>query len=192
MRSFSSQTSAFVSKQRTFVTKTPSTLRSQQYQVSAFQRRFASEEASPTQASTTDETVTTEASKPEQEAKAEAEAEVAKYKEEQSTSSDLNTTNAKSSIAETAQNVSQTIKETAASTAEAVQQTTRNAATQLLGDSAKNIDAGTFGQPKPSKVVYCGNLFFDVKSQDLEREFARFGDVINCRIAQDARGLSKG
>lgn len=190
VRSFSSQTSAFVFKQRTFVTRTPSTLRSQQSQVSAFQRRFASEEASPTQASTTDETVTTEPSKAEQEAKAEAEAEVAK--DEQSTSSDLNTTKPESTVAETAQNVSQTIKETAASTAEAVQQTTRNAATAILGDSAKKIDAGTFGQPKPGKVVYCGNLFFDVKSQDLEREFARFGDVVNCKIAQDAQGLSKG
>lgn len=152
--------------------------------MSAFQRRFASEEASHTQASTTDETVTTEPSKPEQEAKAEA--------EEQTTSSDPNTTKAQSSVAETAQNASQTIKETAASTAESAQYMMRNAATAVLGDRARDIDAGTFAAPKPSKIVYVGNLFFDVKAQDLEREFARFGDVVHCRIAQDAGGLSKG
>lgn len=46
--------------------------------------------------------------------------------------------------------------------------------------------------PPPSKILYIGNLFFEVKSTDLEAEFGRFGEIVNTRIVTDPRGLSKG
>jgi len=67
-----------------------------------------------------------------------------------------------------------------------------NAAEGLLGRSARNAATGTHSAPKPSRILYIGNLFFEIKSQDLEREFASYGEVVNARVAEDARGLSRG
>lgn len=228
VRSFSSPTSAFTSKPRTFVTRTPASLRSQQWQVSSFQRRFASDEASPAQATTTDETIPTKASKAEQEIKEEAnsaketaqnkaadvqeaakdQAEKAQEKVKSTAESvqetvkntaesvqektQVNAGEASSSVAETAQNVSQTIKESAAAAATAANNLTKNAASAVLGEHVAKADAGTFGSPKESKILYIGNLFFEVKAQELEREFSRFGPVANCKIVTDPKGFSKG
>lgn len=43
-----------------------------------------------------------------------------------------------------------------------------------------------------TKTVYVGNLFFDVKETDLEREFGKAGNVLKTKIIYDQRGLSKG
>ncbi|KAG9902990.1 hypothetical protein KCV05_g15660, partial [Aureobasidium melanogenum] len=60
-------------KARTIVTKTPTGLRqSQKWQMPVFQRRFASEEASPAQEKTTGETVPTEPTNTEKAMKEEA------------------------------------------------------------------------------------------------------------------------
>ncbi|KAK4560607.1 hypothetical protein LTR86_005185 [Recurvomyces mirabilis] len=56
-----------------------------------------------------------------------------------------------------------------------------NSATSFLRSSA----------PK-NKILYIGNLFFEVSAQQLEAEFARFGTVTNTRVVSDQRGLSKG
>ena len=46
---------------------------------------------------------------------------------------------------------------------------------------------------EPSKAnIYVGNLFFDVRSEDLKKEFSRAGEVRDAKVVQDARGLSKG
>lgn len=45
---------------------------------------------------------------------------------------------------------------------------------------------------QPTNSVYVGNLLFEVTPQDLEREFAAYGEIVSSRIAQDPRGLSKG
>lgn len=44
----------------------------------------------------------------------------------------------------------------------------------------------------PSKVLYVGNLFFEVTTPALEAEFGRFGEIVNTRIVTDPRGMSKG
>jgi nucleolin len=49
-----------------------------------------------------------------------------------------------------------------------------------------------FAQPSPSRILYVGNLFFEVTASQLESEFSRFGEITNSRIVTDARGLSKG
>ncbi|KFY06120.1 hypothetical protein V492_08144 [Pseudogymnoascus sp. VKM F-4246] len=45
---------------------------------------------------------------------------------------------------------------------------------------------------QPTNAVYVGNLLFEITPQDLEREFAAYGEIVSTRIAQDPRGLSKG
>ena len=45
---------------------------------------------------------------------------------------------------------------------------------------------------EPSKTVYVGNLYFDVRSEDLKTEFERAGKVLDAKIIMDQRGLSKG
>lgn len=43
-----------------------------------------------------------------------------------------------------------------------------------------------------NKVLYCGNLFFDATTQELESHCSRYGRVVSCRIVKDARGMNKG
>jgi RNA recognition motif-containing protein len=44
----------------------------------------------------------------------------------------------------------------------------------------------------PNKVVYVGNLFFEVTEDQLSRVFSRFGVVEQVRLVRDPRGLSRG
>ena len=44
----------------------------------------------------------------------------------------------------------------------------------------------------PTKVLYVGNLFFDLTPDQLKKAFLDFGDVINHKIVTDASGMSKG
>jgi len=44
----------------------------------------------------------------------------------------------------------------------------------------------------PTKILYIGNLFFEVTAPQLEAEFAKYGEVTNSRVVTDNRGLSKG
>lgn len=48
------------------------------------------------------------------------------------------------------------------------------------------------GRIHPSKILYVGNLFFSVTAPQLEAEFAKYGALTNSRIVTDSRGLSKG
>ncbi|KAL5407368.1 hypothetical protein PMIN04_011757 [Paraphaeosphaeria minitans] len=44
----------------------------------------------------------------------------------------------------------------------------------------------------PNKVVYVGNLFYEVTAEQLKRVFSRFGEIDNVRLIYDNRGLSRG
>lgn len=89
--------------------------------------------------------------------------------------------------------------EHASSTADSVKsamQTASEAVTgtaQSLGAAAgfgsQTSEAG--GQP-PVTTVYVGNLYFDVRSEDLQKEFERAGPVTGTTVVMDQRGLSKG
>ncbi|KAK5174388.1 uncharacterized protein LTR77_001468 [Saxophila tyrrhenica] len=60
-------------------------------------------------------------------------------------------------------------------------------------DFQDNAQGGSsFGTPAPSRILYIGNLFFEVTAAQLEAEFGKFGTITNSRIVTDARGLSKG
>lgn len=47
------------------------------------------------------------------------------------------------------------------------------------------------GIPDP-RILYIGNLFFEVTADSLQAHFAKFGNITNARIVTDPRGLSKG
>lgn len=44
----------------------------------------------------------------------------------------------------------------------------------------------------PTKVIYVGNIQFDVKEGDLLEEFKAYGQVLSTKIIYDNRGMSKG
>lgn len=150
-----------------------------------FQRRFASDEASPAQEKTTGETVPTEPTENEKAMKEEAVTSEAQAEQEPDV--------VEKSVTEAADaseqpSVVEQVKEKVQDAASNV----TDAAVGLLGNSARGAAAGTHRDPKPSRILYVGNLFFEIKSQDLEREFARYGEIVNARVAEDARGLSRG
>lgn len=70
-------------------------------------------------------------------------------------------------------------------------------AAQSLGAAAGfGSQTSEAGRSAPSgqtaKTVYVGNLFFDVRSEDLKKEFERAGPIVDAKIIMDQRGLSKG
>lgn len=88
----------------------------------------------------------------------------------------------------------------AADSVKAAAQTAGEAVTgaaQSLGSAAgfgsQGAETNSFGAGgKTSKTVYVGNLFFDVKREDLAKEFSQAGPVTEAKIITDVRGLSKG
>lgn len=92
-------------------------------------------------------------------------------------------------------------KEQASATADSVKAAAQTAgkivagATQSLSDAAgigsQTSEAGS-DAPKTSKTVYVGNLFFDVKVEDIKNAFSKAGPIEEARIIMDQRGLSKG
>lgn len=45
---------------------------------------------------------------------------------------------------------------------------------------------------EPSRAIYVGNLLFEATPEQLQETFSPYGEIESTRIAQDARGLSKG
>lgn len=90
-----------------------------------------------------------------------------------------------------------------ASVTEAIKSAANTASTKV-SDAAGQVAAAassvvgstsaTSGSPiqEVSKTLYVGNLFFDVKDHDLEKEFSKAGTIVKTRIIHDQRGLSKG
>ncbi|KAK5126951.1 hypothetical protein LTR85_008309 [Meristemomyces frigidus] len=196
-------------------------------------------EASPVEAETSGETVTTEASQAEKEIKEEStsnsEATEAAPSSEQptdayydavsessgTTSAPIGQTEAQPSESE-GQSITQQAQEFASSAAQTVQ-STASAASQSARDAFESTatshqDRRTADYPprqpqreqraprdagftrdraprrdvEPSRILYIGNLFFEVTAPQLEAEFSRHGEVANSRVVTDSRGLSKG
>ena len=75
----------------------------------------------------------------------------------------------------------QSAAETAAEkTSEAASAVGRAAQSAVLGPNADK------------HTLYVGNLFFDVRGEDLEKHFQEAGTVTESRVIYDARGLSRG
>lgn len=183
---------SFAIKPRSITAATPAVKSRQPWVASQFQRRFASDEAKPSEATVTDETVPETPSKPEAETIA-----------EQAPSSAPKATDAEdqSAVASAIKTATQSVKTTAADAAETVSQVTENARTTIseaagaaanaMGRGAESAEHSSRIQPSPS-TLYVGNLFYEVKEEQLKRLFGKFGPVARCHIVSDIRGLSKG
>jgi len=189
-RAASSQPSGFVSAQRSFVTRTPFSSRVQaQWQPSAFQRRFATDDASPTDATTTGETIPSEAEQShESPEEVEPSAEELKQDitEESVATSEAADAAGEQSFTEKAKDAISSVTEPAARLAAAA------AASSPFESTRRSNFRDTSEQPQPSKIVYVGNLYFEVKAEQLERQFNPYGEVVNSKIVTDNNGLSKG
>jgi len=43
-----------------------------------------------------------------------------------------------------------------------------------------------------NNAVFVRNIAFDITQEELERAFAKYGEVVQASVAKDARGLSRG
>ena len=99
-----------------------------------------------------------------------------------------------SEAASTAESATERATDSVRSAAQTATETVTGA-TQSLADVAGmgSQASGAGSDPAPaSTTVYVGNLYFDVKEEDLQNEFLTAGKVLNTKIVVDARGLSKG
>lgn len=92
-------------------------------------------------------------------------------------------------------------KDKASATADTVKAAAQRAGEAIAGATQSLSDAAGIGSQTPeagsdafntSKTVYVGNLFFDVKTEDLKTQFSEAGPVEEVKIIMDNRGLSKG
>jgi nucleolin len=100
---------------------------------------------------------------------------------------------------ETASKVNQQASEATSQISERAQSAAGQATRAARNTAASTRD--TFQERRPyenrapapaSKILYIGNLFFEVTAPQLEAEFAKYGEVTNSRVVTDDRGLSKG
>ncbi|KAL9613012.1 MAG: hypothetical protein Q9204_008924, partial [Flavoplaca sp. TL-2023a] len=90
----------------------------------------------------------------------------------------------------------------AESAADKVKESASNAFDAIAGSSASSEPSrGAFGgssarranfDTPPSTNVYVGNLFFDVREDDLRKKFEECGTIESVKLIMDNRGLSKG
>ncbi|KAL8712198.1 MAG: hypothetical protein Q9225_006998, partial [Loekoesia sp. 1 TL-2023] len=91
-----------------------------------------------------------------------------------------------------------TVGDLASAAAEKAKETASNAfdalAPGLRGEesAARQQEPPPSEGPLPSECVYVGNLFFDVKEDDIRRKFQEIGRIQSVKMIKDNRGLSKG
>ncbi|KAL8803633.1 MAG: hypothetical protein Q9182_003048 [Xanthomendoza sp. 2 TL-2023] len=70
-------------------------------------------------------------------------------------------------------------------------ETASNAYESMTGSSGVSSPASASDAPANSSI-YVGNLYFDVKEDDVRREFEKAGTIESVKLIMDGRGLSKG
>ncbi|KAG9188434.1 hypothetical protein G6011_02357 [Alternaria panax] len=169
-----SPSKAFVAKPRYINTITPSAfrLRQQQWSISSFQRRFASDEATKT-----DEAQAAAADSPENFAQTAAEAPV-----------EENLTPAQQEVQAEPTDASATVGadalDAAVKHAERSQRSERGQRSERTPRTPRNTT--------PNNMLYIGNLYYEVTAEQLKRVFSKFGEVESTKIVYDNRGLSRG
>ena len=95
--------------------------------------------------------------------------------------------------------VTEKVTEQASATAESARSAAETASQTVTGATQSLAYAAGMESEKPadelrkeSNIVYVGNLFFDVRAEDLRQEFERAGRVLDAKLIMDSRGLSKG
>ena len=97
-----------------------------------------------------------------------------------------------SKVSEQASEATSQIREQAQSAAAEATRYARNTAASTRETFQERRPYDSRPPAPPSKILYIGNLFFEVTAPQLEAEFAKFGEVTNSRVVTDDRGLSKG
>jgi nucleolin len=157
---------AFLAKPRSIATFSPSTLRTQQQQFSiAFQRRFASDDAAKTEAAAADT--------PENFAQTAAEPPMEDGLTPAQQDAQAEPTNAEATIG-----------------ADALEQVAKVAERSSRERPARK-ERSSEAVP-PHKMLYIGNLYYEVTAEQLKTVFSRFGEVASVKIVYDNRGLSRG
>ncbi|KAF2806983.1 uncharacterized protein BDZ99DRAFT_465732 [Mytilinidion resinicola] len=175
VRALSTPSTSFISKPRSITTFTPASFRlRQQPSISlTFQRRFASDDVE----------------KSEEFAQTAIEAPV--------TETVTETSGTETSATET----SETEPQSAVGSATEYVQEKASDALDALGLAAASSAVAPPQQSNtrysnplatPNKVIYVGNLFFEVTEDQLRRVFSRFGTVEDVRLVTDGKGLSRG
>lgn len=157
---------ALLAKPRSIATFSPSTLRTHQQQWSiAFQRRFASDDAAKTDAAQA-----SAAEVPENFAQTAAEPPMEDGLTPAQQAAQAPPTDAEHTVG-----------------TEALEQVARTAEKAERGPRrARDSDV------TPHSMLYIGNLYYEVTSEQLKNVFSRFGEVESVKIVYDNRGLSRG
>lgn len=108
----------------------------------------------------------------------------------------------------TGENASETVQEKAEETAQEAKSTISNvveqaqnaasSAAETVQDAMSSVmtpgsqDGAGSAATHNNKILYIGNLFFEVTPAQLEAEFSQFGRITNTTIVSDNRGMSKG
>lgn len=166
-----SPSKAYLAKPRSINTITPSAfrLRQQQWSISSFQRRFASDEATKTEAAQA-----AAADTPENFAQTAAEAPI-----------EENLTPAQQQVQ------AEPTDESATVGPDALESAAEHAQKSQSGER-KPRTPRTPRNTTPNKMLYIGNLYYEVTAEQLKRVFSKFGDVESTKIVYDNRGLSRG
>ncbi|KAL9608371.1 MAG: hypothetical protein Q9167_006785 [Letrouitia subvulpina] len=81
----------------------------------------------------------------------------------------------------------------AKNTAESIKDTVIGAVTgSVPASEAKQSGAPEAASDEGNDTVYVGNLFFDVREEEIRKEFEKIGRVTSVKLIYDNRGLSKG
>ena len=123
---------------------------------------------------------------------------------------DLATQSEETTAYSTLETATDSAKEHASAAASRVSDAAQSATETVTGAAQSLGAAAGFGSPRnpenpggqrgnapaldgePSTTVYVGNLYFDVRSEDLKKEFERAGPIDEAKVIMDHRGLSKG
>ncbi|KAF2132956.1 RNA-binding domain-containing protein [Dothidotthia symphoricarpi CBS 119687] len=159
-----SPSKALFTQPRSIATFTPAAFRTrqQQWSIAAFQKRFASDDASQAAASDA----------PENFAQTATEAPV-----------EENLTPAQAAVQAEPTDASATIGIDALDAA-------AKAADSPRSDQRRSRERTT--PAEPNTMLYIGNLYYEVTTDQLKRVFSRFGEIESVKLVYDNRGLSRG
>ncbi|KAL8661077.1 MAG: hypothetical protein Q9202_005949 [Teloschistes flavicans] len=180
--SVSKTTPSLACRSRSITTaiSSPSRYRLNQSSVFPLQRRFASEEA---------ETQAEPVADREADAQHGDNSIAAASSEQSETSAKEAAASAKNLAEESGRQAGSTLGELASTAAQRAKETASGAVDAVAGVGSSLTSPGN---PVPGPSVYIGNLFFDVKEEDLRQEFQKCGEIESIKLILDNRGLSKG
>ncbi|KAF2467447.1 RNA-binding domain-containing protein [Lindgomyces ingoldianus] len=162
-----SPSKAIFVKPRSINTRAPVAFRSrqQQWNVSVFQRRFASDEVAKTES---------------EEAKAEAASEAS--------SESFAQTAAEAPVEESVAPAPE------APQAESTNESATVGVDALEAAASQGTEGRGFKghNATPNKTIYVGNLYYEVTEDQLKRVFSRFGAIDSVKVVYDNRGMSRG